>query len=169
MIQSTVAAAAFPGVFVPVPIPEIGPCWDGGITNNTPIKYAIEDESLENIFITVPFPAELSKPKIITGMGLFSHLSNLLINERLYRDLKDSSAVNKKLLSLKKLVAEGLIQEEQFLKIQQILKWRSIKVIPIRPAKELKGGSFSGLFDKNLRLNYIEQGRNAAIQAIKDL
>jgi NTE family protein len=166
VIRAAVAASSFPGVFVPYKLSAIGPCWDGGITNNTPIKYALEDEDIARIFVIVPFPAQLPKPDLSTGDDLLSHLADLLINERLYRDLKDGESVNNKITGLEKLVAQGALTASQLDKVKKILGWRKAEIISIRPPKKLSGGSFTGFFKYQLRQEHIAAGREAARKAL---
>jgi hypothetical protein len=45
VFQCASAACAFPGLYSPVELPELGPCFDGGTVNNTPIAYALEEVS----------------------------------------------------------------------------------------------------------------------------
>ena len=41
VINATLAACAFPGVFAPVDLPGLGPCIDGGAVDNAPIAYGL--------------------------------------------------------------------------------------------------------------------------------
>jgi hypothetical protein len=42
----------------------------------------------------------------------------------------------------------------------------AIDILQIRPETELPGSAFSGLFDRDLRVQYIEAGRRAAEAAL---
>jgi hypothetical protein len=90
----------------------------------------------------------------------------MLINERLYRDLKEAYETNDALKKLEKLPDDT---REEVLKA---LGWQGRKVmqiLPIRPSAPLSGGSFSALFHADLRRKYIEAGRQAADAALQNL
>jgi len=157
------ASAAFPGLFAPVNVAGFGACYDGGLVNDTPIKYAIESQHIERIIVISPFPAISASPDNFKGLDLASRFSDVVVNERLYRDLLNADKINHVISKLKHLRATREITEEQFKKIETILDHkREIEIIQIRPKKRLEGNGFSGLFKKHLREAYIEEGiRNA--------
>jgi predicted acylesterase/phospholipase RssA len=83
--QFVAASSAFPGLFAPVELPALGPCVDGGAVNNTPIASA--DETGEPIFLISAAPADAPAPGPLRGFGLLTQFINVLIQERLVRDL----------------------------------------------------------------------------------
>lgn len=157
------ASAAFPGLFAPVDVPGFGACYDGGLVNDTPIKYAIESQHIERIIVISPFPAISASPDNFKGLDLASRFSDVIVNERLYRDLLNADKVNQIVSKLNQLKASKSISEDQFKKIEAVFDYkREIEIIQIRPKKRLEGNGFSGLFDKRLRENYIKEGMKSA-------
>lgn len=156
------AACAFPGLFQPVEIPGLGPCVDGGAVNNAPIAYALEESDVNRVLMPVPFPGIMKPGDWKSGLGLLNHLVAILINERLYRDLKSAQTINFKTDKLNQLAKEGFLTEEQLIKIKAILLVRNVEVTEIRPSEEFKISPFSGFFKKQDRINLIRAGRDAA-------
>ncbi len=161
------ASAAFPGLFAPVNVLGYGPCYDGGLVNDTPIKYALENKHIERIIIISPFPAISASPDNFKGLDLASRFSDIIVNERLYRDLVNADRFNHIVKELKLLKASGELSEKQFSKIETILdRKREVEIIQIRPKKKLKGNGFSGLFKQELRELYIKEGMKTAQEII---
>jgi NTE family protein len=157
------ASAAFPGLFAPVDVPGFGACYDGGLVNDTPIKYAIESQHIERIIVISPFPAISASPDNFKGLDLASRFSDVIVNERLYRDLLNADKVNQIISKLNQLRTSKGISDEQFKKIKAVLDFkREIEIIQIRPKKRLEGNGFSGLFNKHLRESYIQEGIKTA-------
>ena len=71
LFEGVAASAAFPLAFLPFPLHVGGrsvPCLDGGLTNNTPIKYAIENTpDIDRVFVIVPYPALLDSAPELRG------------------------------------------------------------------------------------------------------
>jgi predicted acylesterase/phospholipase RssA len=91
VFDAVVASAAFPVVFEPEPI-TLGTrrvrCMDGGAVNNTPIKYALgEGEEIDRVFVIAPSPSVQRTPPNLHGVGLLSHLGEILVEER-YLELR---------------------------------------------------------------------------------
>jgi predicted acylesterase/phospholipase RssA len=160
----TTAASAFPGLFTPVELEGLGPCLDGGTVNNAPIAYALEEGDIDHVIVPVPFPELIPAPKTAYGLGLANHLVGVLINERLYRDLRDAETVNEKVAALDELVEKGKLSAEQLEAIRKILPLRKVRITQIRPDKTLGGTVFSGFLHKNERKKYVREGREAALK-----
>lgn len=161
------ASAAFPGLFAPVNVAGFGACYDGGLVNDTPIKYAIESQHIERIIVISPFPALSASPDNFKGLDLASRFGDVVVNERLYRDLVNADKINNVMRRIKHLRATREITDEQFKKLETILDFkREIEIIQVRPKKKLEGNGFSGLFKKNLREAYIEEGIRAAQETV---
>lgn len=157
------ASAAFPGLFAPVTVPGVGPCYDGGLVNDTPIKYALENNNIDQIIVITPFPAISNSVDNFKGLDLASRFSDVIVNERLYRDLLNADKINTVMKKLKDLKTNKELTEEQFKKIETILdRKKEIEIIQVRPKKKLEGNGFSGLFNKQLRIDYIDEGIRAA-------
>ncbi len=160
---AAVASAAFPGLFAPVEVPGFGACYDGGLVNDTPIKYALENQHIDQIIVISPFPAISASIDNYKGLNLASRFGDIIVNERLYRDLVNAEKANDIIHRLKMMKASKEITDEQFKKIDRILhNKQDIEIIQIRPKIKLEGNGFSGLFNKDLRIKYIEEGMKAA-------
>jgi predicted acylesterase/phospholipase RssA len=166
IFNATTAACAFPGLFSPVEIEGLGPCFDGGTVNNAPIAYALDEGDISEVIVPVPFTELLPKPVLPRGFRLLNHLVNILINERLYRDLKDAEAVNSTVAALNTLVSSGVLSSAQLQAVNAILHIRKVKITQIRPAQNLGGTVFSGFFHQAERKKYVHEGRKAAIKSL---
>lgn len=166
MRDAAIASAAMPAIYTPVELDfeKIGLCVDGGVVNNTPVQHAMETESrdVSRIIVLTPHPTDynVSSP----GHGLFYafHLVNILIFERLYRDLKKAASINETLAALSGLVGKNGFTEEHFEMVRQVLGWRPLEIIQIRPPESLPGNMLSAFADAGLRAEYIQAGRAAA-------
>src|SRR5262245_61350548 len=95
----------------------------------------------------------------------------MLINERLYRDLREAEQINAQIARLEALVPDAL-SAHQLEQVKHALGWRKgtkpIAVIPIRPAEDLDGHSFSAFTSGALRKLYLEKGRESARAMLAD-
>jgi predicted acylesterase/phospholipase RssA len=164
----TTAACAFPGLFSPVEVEDVGLCVDGGAVNNAPIRYALSDGVTDRILMPVPFPATLNDPSPKSGLKMANHMIDILINERLFRDLKNAHQVNEDLLRLNQLVTKNIITREQMKHIEAALKIRPVNILQIRPQQSLGENAFSGFFSKRDRVLLVQAGRKAALTALAD-
>lgn len=156
------ASAAFPGLFAPVNVPGFGACYDGGLVNDTPIKYALESH-IDRIIVISPFPALSASPDNFKGLDLASRFGDVIVNERLYRDLLNADKVNSIVKKINNMKDAKELSEDQFKKLEAILDHKKeVEIVQIRPKKRLDGNGFSGLFDKSLREAYIEEGIRTA-------
>jgi NTE family protein len=160
------ASAAFPLLFAPVAIRGIGPCFDGGLTNNSPISAAIA-QGAERVILIAPSPAEVSRRGMGCGIGLVSQLADILVGERLSRDLQQTARINDILRAFDQLVGDGTLSAEQIEAVKNVLGWHTeIELISIRPPRELAGTVFTGLGNRALRSAYIGAGYSAARDAL---
>jgi predicted acylesterase/phospholipase RssA len=169
VIRAAAASAAFPGLFAPVALPPHGPAVDGGVVSNAPIKEAVADGDIDRVFVIIPYPALDEQRRAYQGTELAARLVEILIQERLFRDLREAAERNRSLAALGALVHEGRLESEQLRAVLASIGWqraRPLEIIPIRPAHPLDGGTFSGFFDRSLRTRYVEQGRDAARTAL---
>jgi NTE family protein len=175
LFSAAAASAALPVVFSPVDvaIDALGPCIDGGTVNNTPIKWALEGpigRSVDAIVVVTTTPETLppvpeSQP--IAGAHLVSRLAELLINERLYRDLREATHVNAQLHALAAL--RGTHGDAAIDDVMTAIGWqarREVEIVTIRPSTSLAGTAFSGFFDRALRERYIGLGQADAEQIL---
>jgi NTE family protein len=166
IFNATAAACAFPGLFSPVEIDGLGPCFDGGTVNNAPIAYALDEGDIEEVIVPVPFLELLAQPVLPRGLGFLNHLVDILINERLYRDLKDAEAVNGTVAALDTLVSSGVLNSQQLEAVNAILHIRKVKITQIRPEESLGGTVFSGFFRESERKRFVHEGQKAATKAL---
>ena len=169
VFRAAAASAAFPGLFAPVPLPPHGPAVDGGVVSNAPIKEATADGDIGRVFVIVPYPAREEQRREHAGAELVGRLVEILIQERLYRDLREAAERNRSLGALHALVRDHKMTREQLHEVLVSIGWqksRQLEIIPIRPPHALAGGAFSGFFDRSLRASYVEEGRNAARTAL---
>ena len=163
----TTAACAFPGMYAPVDLPGLGPCIDGGATNNAPIAYGLAEGDVNRIIMPIPFPAIMAEAGDMHGLNMINHMVEILINERLYRDLKDAEVVNHEIEKIDGLVIHGVLTQAQADAVKKTLSIRTVKITEVRPAQPMKGGSFSGFFSKSERRQLVDEGRKAAREAIE--
>jgi len=169
IFKATVAACAFPGLFAPVRLPGIGYCVDGGAVNNAPVEYALDDGDIGQIIVAVPFPRLLPKPKPLHGLGLINHMAEILINERLYRDLKNAHNLNLHLADLDELVKKKKLHPQHLEAVKSVLPFRKVQIIEVRPPRALGGTVFTGFTQPDLRKKFIAEGRKAALKNLKHI
>jgi len=160
------AACAFPGLFAPVHVKGLGPCVDGGAVNNAPIRYALENTKTNKIIMPVPFPAMASETSPSMGLKMANHMIEILINERLFRDLKFADEINDNLMKLEDLVSKKIITTEQLDIVKSTLGIRTVEILQIRPKTASDKNAFSGFFSKKDRIFLVGEGRKAATQAL---
>jgi predicted acylesterase/phospholipase RssA len=163
--QAVTASAAFPIVFAPINVEGLGPCYDGGAVNDAPIKHAIE-AGADRIFVIAPYPRVSDGAEHLRGMELALRLIDVLIHERLFRDLQQAALSNAAVERVLALSAEGRITAEQAQAVLDALRDKPVEIISIRPDRELEGSAFGAFFRRDLRDSYIEAGRQAARAAL---
>lgn len=163
-----VASAAVPGLFAPVFVPDVGDCVDGGIVNVAPLRLALEDPTVDRIFVVVPWPSETDASNL-SGARLAMHLVDILVGERLHRDLETVGEVNRRLGALERLAAANAWSDFQFRQFKEAVGLhcaRPISIVPMRPDIPLAGNPFTALRSKGLRRLYVRYGRTAAERAL---
>lgn len=169
VLTAATASAALPILYTPVDLPGLGPCVDGGLVANTPIRYAYgEDEgaSIDAILVVAATPAFLGQTgRDYRGGALVAHVVDMLFSEWLYQDLRHSRAVNERLRAIAALARKkgwSLAEQEE---ISAALGWERRHVVPIisiRPTVPLPGTLLSGFTDRGLRRTYVTVGRERA-------
>jgi NTE family protein len=144
------ASAAIPVLFVPVDLPGAGPCADGGLVNNTPIKYALADPAVARVFVVVPYPSPVDPEPTLRGLDLVVHCIDILIQERLQRDLHEAFDVNQQVRAQKAPPGK-----------------RVVEIVQIRPQRSLGGTDLSGFGNKALRKAQLQLGIEAARAALE--
>ncbi len=174
VMSAAVASAAFPLVFAPVKLHHDGRCIDGGCVNNTPLKWALEGRvgAQLDAVVVIATSVEHRKdpPGSLTGLGsLTSHLAGMLVDERLYRDLREAEQVNQALDRLDQLVRDQVLTDEQLHRVKHALHWsgrRQVDIVTIRPDRPLDGGAFSGFFRRKQRVQYVEAGLGRGLDVL---
>jgi NTE family protein len=163
VFAAVTASAAYPVAFLPVDLSlggEMVACYDGGLVDNTPIGNALEDPDVTRVFVIAPYPPRFAPlPKDRRGLPLLEHLSDILVNERLYRDLRQARAVNDALAKL-----EASLAPPALAKALEALDWtgrRQVEIVELRPEIDLDGYAFDGFFSKGLRESYLRAGESA--------
>jgi predicted acylesterase/phospholipase RssA len=176
VFKAASASAAFPLVFAPVELPHWGRCIDGGCVNNTPIKWALDGEIGETIDTVVVIGTQVEhrseRPEQLTGLTpLVSHLAEMLIDERLYRDLREAEQVNDAIGKLEALARAGHLDATQLAMVRGALGWskrRQVPIVAIRPDKPLDGSAFGAFFDPVRRARYVEAGFHRALDVLAE-
>lgn len=163
LVLAATASATFPGLFIPEVVDGV-PCVDGGAVNNAPISYAIEDHSIERVIVVSPQPPQPPPPTTLGGFDLLGHLVDILINERLHRDLQLAHRINHRLDQLEIEMMD--LPEAKRQAILRALGWRRLEVIEIRPLQALPGNALTGFWDKDARNSYHEAGRRRAQEVL---
>ncbi|HET7538543.1 MAG TPA: patatin-like phospholipase family protein [Polyangiaceae bacterium] len=169
LFRTALASAAFPVLFAPVDVPEVGLCIDGGAVNNAPVRLALSGQGrVDRIIVISPEPL-LSRPPVpLSGLNLLGHVAEILINERLYRDLHEAASVNENLHKLERLKAEG-VPADAIERVKRELGWQPLEIIQIRPTRPLEGNAFEAFGKPALREAYIKAGRDAAQATLAEL
>jgi len=140
---------------------------DGGVCNDTPVKYALGgDGDVDRIFIVAPFPSVQRAGSKLEGVALLSQLGDALVQERLYRDLREAHDVNRALRALERALPLSSLRERAL----AALGWsgrRVLDIVEIRPRETLEGDAFAGFFSRRLREDYVRAGRDAARDALR--
>ena len=168
VFDTVIASAAFPVVFEPVTI-TIGArtvrCVDGGVCNDTPVKYALGNGAdIDPIFIVTPIPS--------VSAGLQARRRRAPLSAR--RHARAGEVVPRPERGVRR--QPGLRALERALPISSLreralaaLGWsgrRVLDIVEIRPRETLKGDAFAGFFSRRLRADYVRAGRDAAREAV---
>jgi NTE family protein len=173
VFSAAVASAAFPVMFAPVEVPGVGPCVDGGLVNNTPMKWALDGKIGTEIDAIVVISTSVEHrtvpPGELKALSLVGHLADMLIEERLYRDLREAEQTNASLGRLDQLVRQGALGAAQLDAVKDAIGWskrRVVDIIPIRPTRELPGNAFAGFLNDEYRREYLDAGYLRALEVL---
>ncbi len=165
--RGAAASAAFPFLFEPLELDALGPCADGGAVNNTPISYALESPDVERVIAVTGNPLRAPVPESLRGTDLLGQTVDIVINERLFRDLTQAQQVNAKLAKVVAALDASAADADTRRRVLDALGWRKLEIIEIRPEEQLEGNSFSALGDRDLREKYIEIGWRCAERRLR--
>lgn len=169
VFAAVAASAAVPGIFAPVQLEIRGHTvqgYDGGMLDDAPLGHALDGApDVGRVFVCAPFPRTRTAPANLRGLALAWHVLDLLVQERLIRDLQRVAHANRILARLPSLVTSA----EERAALLDALGWtgrRPIKIVEIRPDSDLRGHLFSGFTSLELRHQYVEAGVQAARLAL---
>lgn len=153
-----VASAALPLIFPPRHLGDQGPFWDGGIVNNAPVGIALKvDPRIDHMIVVTPDADDIDDQQYFPQLAL-GRLLDMLINERLARDLHTAKSFNQELFELDAATRETL---------QRRHGWKLLEFVEIRPEMALHGGPVSGFLLQSYRDEYLEIGRKTAREALE--
>lgn len=172
LAEMAVASAALPVIFKPRIVAGEGPFWDGGIVDNAPIGWALRcDANIDHIIVVAPNSNRIEKRRY--GRFAVSRLVQMLIEERLARDLREAESFNHELDQLDQKLdaveaqwpaAHG--RERLALEVRREMKWRTLRFLEIRPDEDLPGHLLSGFLSQHRRRSYVAAGQRAAERAL---
>jgi predicted acylesterase/phospholipase RssA len=172
VFTAVAASAALPGVYAPVPIEIEGRTvqgFDGGIVDDAPLGHALDGApEIARVFVCAPFPRVRTEPANLHGIALAGHIFDLLVQERLIRDLQRVADANRVLEQLPSLVPSA----EERGRLIEALGWvgrRVVQVVEIRPDADLPGHAFAGFTSLELRQQYVQAGVDSARRALESL
>jgi len=173
VFTAVAASAAVPGAFAPVRMARDGAgtfaAQDGGIVNDSPLGHALAPGlDVDRVFVIVPFPRVRDDVADLRGLSMALHLLDVLVEERLFRDLRHAARVNRALGRL----ADAVPDTGQRSAVLDALGWggrRVATIVEIRPAVSLTGNAFSGFVSRDLRERYVQAGADAARAALATL
>lgn len=159
-----------PGLFV-----------DGGMTENAPIDQAMKlDPEIDTIYLVLAATV-IGEPsrEPSTFIQMAGRVFSLIAGRYLIQNYHDVLRMNDRILAMREVLerdADGAILSNSrndllcraagFRGLEDFLSKRYIRLIPIVPAKPLPGGIFSAIYYPELKLRYIEQGYQDAVEAI---
>lgn len=174
VFTAAVASASLPLLFSPTHVPGLGDCVDGGAVNNNPIGYALDDaiaQEIDAVILVAPTVARKGvSARHLRGSRLVGQLIEALINERLYRDLRDTEQIRESMARLDALRPD-ILDPAQLASVKAALGWertRIVEVVPIRPAMPLPGSALSGFFHPAERELFIKAGIERAEQVLRE-
>ena len=166
VLRAAVASSAFPGGFLPAEVPGLGPCSDGGIVNNTPIKHALADD-VRRVVVIVPAPLLSAGDVPATAQALVGRIADVIVQERLFRDLREAELCNRRLAAIDELArrrGDPALADEVKSAVG-LGNARRLEIVQIRP-REVLPNPFAGFFDRGVRERLVDLGRAAAEAAL---
>ena len=93
------ASSALPGLFAPVAVTVNGRTvrgLDGGLVDDAPLGTALDGApEVDRVFVIAPYPRVRAVPASLSGLDLAAHVLDMLVDERLVRDLQRTDEVNR--------------------------------------------------------------------------
>ncbi len=158
--ETCVVSSAIPIVFKPRDLRHEGQFWDGGTVNNTPIGHALKrDRAIDHMIVISPDAECLESRRF--GRLSFNRLLEMVIEERLQRDLCEAKSFNEELLVLCRAGVD-------LSKLGPEINWKLLQFVEIRPAQDLRGNLAVGFFSQGRRAEYIEIGESTAARRLEE-
>lgn len=161
ILDCATASATFPVLFAPWKV-DGRPYLDGGAVNNAPVSYAIEPFSTRRLVVVSGQPAQMDSPSSVSAVALLPHVVDILINERLFRDLRAARKTNRKLAAVEQALSHPAVPDEVRAQIRAALDWQPLEILEIRPLTALEGNAFAGFGSAELRRAYFDEGKRRA-------
>ena len=129
--------------------------WDGGLVDATPIGNALKrDRSIDHMIVITP-DSNVVDTRRRYGRFALSRLLEMLIEERLARDLSEAQSFNDELSALCRAGVD-------WNQLGPEIKWKFLQFVEIRPERELTGNLATGFFSARVRDEYVSVGHDAA-------
>jgi predicted acylesterase/phospholipase RssA len=159
--EVSVLSSTIPGVFPPARYGDQGQFWDGGVVNNTPIGNALKkDQSIDHIIVVTNDSTRVDPADKEYGRLALPRLLEMIIEERLSRDLYEARSFNDELKALRRAGFDlGAIQAT--------VKWKLLQFLEIRPRRDVEGDLVSGFFSSSEREHSIELGQETALECLR--
>lgn len=154
---------------------------DGGMTENAPIDQALYlDPEIDTVYLVMAATV-VGEPsrEPSTFLQVAGRVFSIIAGRYLIQNYHDVLRMNERILAMRELLERdpdgGIARSERnalfckaagFRSLDDFLSKRYIRVIPIVPAKPLPGGIFSAIYYPELKLRYIDQGYQDAVEAI---
>jgi len=126
-----------------------------------PIKYAIENTpDIDRVFVIVPYPALLDSAPDLRGFALVEHLVEVLVQERLYRDLREPTPSTRRSLGSKSRFPDRSVPRG----VLRTLGWserRRLQIVEF-VRRSARGWPFDGFLSRRLREEYVARGQEVA-------
>lgn len=162
IIQAALASSAFPIVF-PSPRIKENTYIDGGLKNNTPLNYAI-DEGADTIIIITHQPKKKPLKENFQGpIEKLLRISEILMYDSISNDIRRAKRINKWLENLNKFG-----NKRNIMNALNLNNKRKINIIEIHPEQEL-GGWFEAVFDKEKLKEYVQRGYHDTLKRKKEI
>lgn len=158
--ERCIQSSTIPVLFPPRSYGNEGQFWDGGLVNNTPIGDALKwDPTIDHLLVITPDSAQLAPSSTRHGRFAINRLLEMVIEERLARDLNEAKSFNEELVKLYRAGVDPRTLDRE-------VKWRLLQFVELRPARDLPGSLISGFISASRRRLYIQEGQAAARQVL---
>jgi hypothetical protein len=117
------------------------------------------------VIVIIPSPRVSHKDAPDTIGTLVGRIADIIVQERVYRDLREAEQVNERLAALQNVAAKLKVPVEELRAAAGLKGARHVEIVEIRP-REAPPNPFAGFYCSSVREKLIEQGRVAAREAL---